>query len=153
MAFISGDLRTQADVRSDLPQPVVLALEYVQRLWRDSASVSPSLGELAHAAHVSRGHLCRLFQETLSCGPLQALRMLRVDSASELLARSNLQIQEVARLSGFENPFHFSRCFKEAFGMSPRAYRQKAVQQAVTPHTRLQVVRRLFAPRWTAASR
>ncbi len=74
---------------------------------------------------------------------MQAMRLMRVDRAATLLAGSNLKIQEVSSSVGFENAFHFSRCFREAFGLSPRAYRRKAAEGRVVPQTRLRVVRTL----------
>lgn len=123
--YVTGAVHGLTMERLELPEPVEKALHAVQSMWSEGRLENPSLADLAQAAGVSDVHLCRLFRQTLGQGPITALRYLRLDRAASLLARSNLQVQEVADHTGFENPFHFSRCFKELFGVSPRAYRKQ----------------------------
>lgn len=148
VAFVSGELHTRAESSGDLPEPVARALRHVQARWNEGSVSAFTLAQLARAAHVSSGHLCRVFKQTLGCGPLQALRLIRVDRAATLLARTNLPVREIARQTGFENAFHFSRCFREAFRMPPREYRLKAVAGQIVPSTRLMNVRRIMGPAW-----
>jgi len=143
--FLSGDFQTKAAVTTYLPLAVSEAIRAMtERLARRQAP--PTLPELARAAHVSEGHLGRLFRQSLNCGPVEADRLVRIDHAAALLAGSNLPIKEIARLTGFVNPFHFSRCFREVFGLSPRAYRVKALDGSVVPSTRLRAVRTVARP-------
>jgi AraC family transcriptional regulator len=146
MAYISGAVHTSAETARDLPRPVHRTFRLIQEKIAAGMVEAPTLPEMARAALVSEGHLCRLFRQTVGCGPMQALRLMRLDHASTLLAGSNLQIQEVASAAGFENAFHFSRCFREAFGMCPREYRKKAAKREVTPQSRLRVIRTLAGP-------
>ncbi|MCZ7647738.1 MAG: helix-turn-helix domain-containing protein [Planctomycetota bacterium] len=145
-AYLTGDVHTRAETARELPEPVHLAFRFMrQRFARDELEAL-SLPELAKAAGVSEGHLCRLFRQAVGCGPLKALRLMRVDRAATILAESNLKVREVAALTGFENAFHFSRCFKEAFNVSPRAYRQRQREGKVVPQTRLRMLRTLAGP-------
>jgi AraC-like DNA-binding protein len=81
------------------------------------------LGDIAASAAVSPQYLCRLFKKDLGIGPMECVRLLKIERACEMLERSQLTIKEVSNLSGFENPFHFSRVFKEIYGMPPKTYR------------------------------
>ena len=146
LTYVSGAVHTSAETAHYLPQAVHKTFRFIQEKIAAGLVDPPALSEMATAAHVSEGHLCRLFRQTVGCGPMQALRLMRVDHAATLLAGSNLKIKEVARAAGFENPFHFSRCFREAFGMSPRNYRGKAALREVVPQTRLRVIRTLSGP-------
>jgi AraC-like DNA-binding protein len=47
----------------------------------------------------------------------------RLDHAEVLLRRSVRLVAEIAAESGFENPTHFNRVFKERFGVTPLQYR------------------------------
>ena len=49
-----------------------------------------------------------------------------LETAKRLLGTSPLPIHEIASQVGFADPLYFSRAFKAASGMSPRAYRQQA---------------------------
>jgi len=60
---------------------------------------------------------------------MQYVGRLRLARARELLDRSRLNVAEVARASGFCDPFHFSRVFKREFGVSPRNYRAKHMEE------------------------
>ncbi|HTL53791.1 MAG TPA: AraC family transcriptional regulator [Planctomycetota bacterium] len=146
MAYIAGDVHTRAETARELPEPVHRVFQFAQARFARDELASPTLSQLAEAAGVSEGYLCRLFRQAVGYGPLTALRLMRVDRAATILAESNLKVQEVAALTGFENPFHFSRCFKEAFNVSPRAYRQKQREGKVVPQTRLRMLRTLAGP-------
>src|SRR5260221_482324 len=98
--MIEGTARGTFDgKRFDLPQPVARVLKSVQTRWNSGTIETPTLEELSRIACVCEGHLCRLFQQSLGCGPMTALRMLRIDRASAMLRESNLKIHEVAILT------------------------------------------------------
>ena len=82
-----------------------------------------SLADLAGNAHVTPEHLCRLFRKHLALGPLECLRLARLQFAATLLSRSNMAVKEVADASGFVSPYHFSRAFQQTYGVPPRDYR------------------------------
>lgn len=45
--------------------------------------------------------------------------------ASELLKLTTLSVGDIGSAVGYDNPLHFSRAFKHALGMSPRAWRNQ----------------------------
>ena len=49
----------------------------------------------------------------------------RTDRAVALLYQGRHTVREIAELLGFCDEFYFSRCFKQRFGQSPRAFRKK----------------------------
>ena len=102
------------------------SLALMRRRLGDETQRAPHLDELAAAARVSPGHLCRLFKRQFSLGPLELQRRLRLSAAAALLGRSNLSIKQVAAQSSFADEFHFSKAFKSYFGVSPKAWRSGA---------------------------
>ena len=46
-----------------------------------------------------------------------------MQKAKKLLLDSQLSIKEIAARVGYPDPFHFSKSFKNAVGMSPAQYR------------------------------
>jgi AraC-like DNA-binding protein len=112
------------DIR-DRPEPVRLALKWMREVLDEDPGRRVTLHDLAAVAHVSEKHLCRVFTETLGSPPILAFRLLRLQLALALLARSNLTVKEVALRSGFEDPLYFSRCFSKTFGQSPRETRRR----------------------------
>ena len=53
-------------------------------------------------------------------------RKVGVISACALLASTGHSIQEISNSVGFEDPFYFSRAFKDVKGVSPRQYANQA---------------------------
>jgi AraC-like DNA-binding protein len=151
LAFVTGEFHSSAQTASDLPDPVRRVFRFIHERVNSgrathSACEPPTLADMADVALISEGHLCRVFKQVVGCSPMKAARLIRVDRAATMLAESNLRVNEVSILAGFENAFHFSRCFREAFGISPSAYRTKAAQGLVSPHSRLRTLRLLSGP-------
>lgn len=71
---------------------------------------------------LSEDHFRVLFKKETGKTPLQYLTQKRIEYAKMLLKTRNLKllkILEVARMSGFDDPYYFSRVFKNVTGRSP----------------------------------
>lgn len=85
-----------------------------------------SVAEIAHATHVSQRHLSRIFSlsgTTVS----RSIMHQRLMHAHELLLSAeaaHMTAAEVAARSGFASASHFSRVFRQFFGMSPTDIRR-----------------------------
>lgn len=81
------------------------------------------------AAHfgVSRFHLSRRGRALLGEPLAVASRRLRLELACSLLDASvlELNVSEVARRVGYDDPLYFSKVFRRYVGVSPREYRQR----------------------------
>jgi AraC-like DNA-binding protein len=95
-----------------------------------------SVVRIAEELNVSTSCLTRALKAN-GLSPMRYAWSLRLEHATQLLADSpQCAIQEVAYQCGFANAAHFSRAFKERYGMTPRAYAasRKAVRRdAVEP--------------------
>ena len=107
-----------------MPPPVERALTYIARHLDDNAAAPLSLSDLARAACVTAPHLCRLFRATTGLTPGETVRRARLARAHTLVTRTNFAVAEIAALTGFESPFHFSRAFKVQYGAAPRTLRR-----------------------------
>jgi AraC-like DNA-binding protein len=104
-----------------LPDAVVRARELIHSRYTEPLD----LPRLAQAACVSPTHLIRLFKTHLNVTPVEYLWRVRTENGQHLLGETGLSISEIAYRCGFSAPYHFSRRFKEFFGMTPRAFRQE----------------------------
>jgi AraC-like DNA-binding protein len=77
---------------------------------------------IAAATHVSVKHLQRLFNRD-GVPMMRYVWQARLERAERLLRASTVRpvsVQEIAYRCGFRSPAHFSRAFKERYGVSPR---------------------------------
>ncbi len=82
------------------------------------------LNDLANEVGLSVAHYSRLFFAKTAQSPINYFNQLKMQRACQLLNLSNLSIGEVARETGYQDQFHFSRVFKKIIGVSPREYRK-----------------------------
>ena len=84
-----------------------------------------SLDELAQHVRLSRRQLERLFQKHLSCVPTRYYLDLRLAKARQLLLQTSMSIVDVAFASGFVSAPHFSKCYRDFYGIPPRDERRQ----------------------------
>lgn len=89
-----------------------------------------SLDELAQHVKLSRRQLERLFQKHLNCVPTRHYLELRLARARQLLLQTSMSIVDVAFACGFVSAPHFSKCYRDFFGMPPRDERNRRNQRA-----------------------
>jgi transcriptional regulator GlxA family with amidase domain len=85
-----------------------------------------SLEELSQYVGVSRRQLERLFRKYLDCVPTRYYMNLRLKHARQLLLQTNKSIIEVALACGFVSAPHFSKCYRDYFGVPPRDERRSS---------------------------
>jgi len=126
-------LPTPAEVGTAMPVALERALDWLARAVDDEPARRISLTALAAAASVTPKHLCRLFAHPLGRSPMETVRLMRLERSLLLLARSNLTVREVADLSGFVSPNHFSRCFRATYGRPPSVVRRAMLAGELLP--------------------
>jgi AraC-like DNA-binding protein len=120
----------------DAPAPVPARFRSV-KAWIDSHYDRPvTLAVLARQTHLSVPHFCKEFKRSFGVPAIDYLIRMRLQAAMHHLGDCNRSITEVARLSGYENLFHFSRLFKQRFGTSPRAMRARIAGAALINQAR-----------------
>jgi AraC-like DNA-binding protein len=83
-----------------------------------------TLQQIAQECHIDGAYLCRLFQRYDHQSPYQFLLRLKMNLAAEWLRQPGALVKQISERIGFSDPFHFSRAFKSAFGLSPDAFRR-----------------------------
>jgi len=83
-----------------------------------------NLGEAARGCHVGPEYFPRLFRKHTGQTATQFLARLRMHHAAKLLLRSDDTIKAVGQTVGFDDPYHFSRVFKQIHGVAPRAFKR-----------------------------
>ena len=92
-----------------------------------------TLNELSGLLNISRRQLERLFKSNLNCTPSRYYLRLRLERARQLLKQTSLSIVEVASICGFVTSPHFSKCYKDHWGISPRQERMNRDEENALP--------------------
>lgn len=80
--------------------------------------------KLSGMAEVAETTFRRLFKEATGKTATEFIRQVRLTTAARLLLVSNDPVNCIAHDVGFEDANHFTRVFRQAFGMTPGRYRK-----------------------------
>ncbi|HEX5550892.1 MAG TPA: AraC family transcriptional regulator [Nitrospira sp.] len=107
--------------------PLHPAVSGAVKMMEDEPGHSWTLAELANASCTERTHLVRLFQRDLGVPPIAYLNRLRAQAAARLLVQTDEPIAQLGARLGWDDASYFAQRFKSAYGLSPSAYRKRAV--------------------------
>lgn len=107
---------------SDRPHSAVAA---ALRLIDEHPAEAWTLTSLSERVHVEETYFIRLFHKAVGLPPMSYLAGRRAELAAGLLRRTEHPVSDVGALVGWPDPNHFSRRFREKFGLSPTCYRQR----------------------------
>lgn len=111
-------------------------LRQAKELIHEEFVQSLSLSSVAEAVGVHPAHLAKMFRKQYGCTLGDYVRRLRLDYASQLLARPEKSLTTIALATGFYDQSHFARLFKLRFGVTPGAFRasMKTRKGAILPN-------------------
>ena len=119
--FVKEDTKTvEESITSEIDRQVLS--KAVAIVEKHIADESFSVELLSSDMCMSRMNLYRKLRSLTGQSPVEFIRTIRLKRAGELLLHSDMTVAEVADAVGFGTASHFSRCFREFFGVSPSQY-------------------------------
>ena len=118
-----AQVRAEADT-----DPDAVIVSAVKRLIVDNLATLPGLAEIARSVGTYREKLSQVFRERTGMTVFGFIREERIRRGEELLKDTDIDVQDIALLIGFNNAGNFATAFRERMGLTPSAYRQ-AIQQ------------------------
>ena len=94
-------------------------MKYIEAKLSDS---DLSVEELSKHVGMSRGSLYYKLIELTGVSPVEYIRNVKLEKAATLLENSELNVAQIAYMTGFGTPSYFSRIFKNKYGMVPSEY-------------------------------
>ncbi|WP_158021985.1 hybrid sensor histidine kinase/response regulator transcription factor [Flammeovirga pacifica] len=76
----------------------------------------------AKELYLNRTHFYQKVKAITNHTPLELLRMFRLKKAAELLVQEKIPVSEVYLLTGFKSRTHFTKMFKDTYGLTPGKY-------------------------------
>jgi YesN/AraC family two-component response regulator len=94
---------------------------------REHATEPLSLRAVARLAGYEPHYFSRLFKQREKMTFEKYVTRARVERAQQMLHRTTLSIERVAKLSGFSSSQYFHRVFKQAVGETPLEYKRRPI--------------------------
>lgn len=88
-----------------------------------------SVEDLISMMNMGRTIFYRKVRGVTGYSPSKYIHIVRLKKAAELLRESNYTVSEITYQVGMNDPFYFSKCFKQQFGVAPSVYQRKGDSQ------------------------
>lgn len=98
---------------------VALVKEYIQKHYADDIT----LNTISQNLGFSSSYLTKVFNKVMGTTPSKFIRDYRMNIAKQLLNEPGSSVNTVSAAIGYSDPFHFSKSFKQTFGISPTEYK------------------------------
>lgn len=95
------------------------AFSFIEQNFQNDISVE----DIAASCGLNRSYFGKIFHENMGKSPQEFLISYRMTKATELLKLTGLSIADIGNAVGYPNQLHFSRAFKNVYGISPRQWR------------------------------
>ncbi len=107
--------------QSENVKPIKVAKKYISENYNDNQL---SLDYISSLVHLSPSYFSSLFKKETNKGFAEYLREFRIEESTKILTSTSLPIKEVAKKVGYQDPRHFTKCFKNQIGIKPQDYRK-----------------------------
>lgn len=121
VVFLCRHYDTQSREAPDSLSHLAGAVSYMEDHYLEPLS----LEQIAAQSGISVRHLNRMFKAYYRTTPIAYLQNLRLERSRILLKHSDLPITQLSYECGFNDSNYFARQFARAYGLSPKAYRQR----------------------------
>jgi len=114
------DITNSSSQENYKPEEIVILIkEYIQKHYANDIS----LAVLSDSLGFSSSYLTKIFNKLEGTTPSKYIRDYRMGIAKQLLSEPGSSINTVSTAVGYPDPFHFSKTFKQTFGVSPSEYK------------------------------
>ncbi|WP_227429844.1 AraC family transcriptional regulator [Psychrobacter sp. I-STPA6b] len=98
-------------------------------VMHNSPEQSWTINQLAEIVGMSRSSFAERFKQVVGMPPLTYLIDYRMRLAARYLRLQQNSISRISELVGYSSDSTFSQAFKRVYGISPRSYRQKMIEE------------------------
>lgn len=96
---------------------------FLEIFKKEIGNADLSVDKLASMMGLERTQLYRKIKSLTNYAPVELMRRLRLQEGRRLLIATDKSISEIAYAIGFSTPAYFSKCYREAYGLTPTEQR------------------------------
>ena len=116
-----GAQEENIEEKGKISNMIARALDYISQCYMEDIRIQ----DLAKCCHISETHFRRVFTSYMKMGPLEYINQVRIQTACELLKKTDESISDIAYKCGFTTNSTFNRNFRQLMGMSPAEGRKR----------------------------
>jgi LacI family transcriptional regulator len=115
------ETRQSSDVLAIEDNAIAAAVKFIRERACDGITVNEVLDHVP----LTRGVLERKFRKYLGRSPQSEIRQVQMKRVKTLLVETDLPLEKIAAMTGFEHPEYMNVVFKRLTGQSPGRYRRQ----------------------------
>ncbi len=116
LAVLTGKAPRQERIENRA-EKIGFACEILQK----EMATPPRVLDLARRVGLNHNHLTQGFKEMFGLSPFEYLRVIRLETARELISSHECSVSEAAYNVGYASLSHFTKTFRKEFGINPKA--------------------------------
>lgn len=98
-------------------------INYIKQYYQKNITLS----DAAEHVEISKSYLSLLFKQETGINFSIFLTNYRIEMSKKLLLSSNMKIYEIAEKVGFDNPYYFSKVFRDTTGMTCKEFKKNNI--------------------------
>lgn len=103
-----------------------VTLNAAKNFIEKNISTTLTLSDIAQAVGTHSKRLSMLFRQEIGITAFEYIRQVRLRKSKKLLEETQMSIQDVALLTGFQSACNFTTFFRRTIGVAPAEYRKNA---------------------------
>ncbi len=123
--FITTGLNNQEDRRKESSKYYLNIAKSIQYMMDNYQNPNLTIEEVSAQTNYAYTYFIKAFKKYIGDTPINHLNKIRISKAKELMKNKNLSIDEISRLTGYNNPSSLTEAFKRIMKMTPLKYRKK----------------------------
>ncbi|NOU68788.1 AraC family transcriptional regulator [Paenibacillus sp. LMG 31461] len=121
-------IQTSGEITKEISENSSSLIQKAKRFMREHYAEPITLDMIAAHCELNKYYFCRLFQRSEQSTPLKYLRDRRMEAAISFLRTTELSVNEIGKVCGFESPSYFGKIFRQYMNMTPKEYRMKKLE-------------------------
>jgi two-component system, response regulator YesN len=103
------------------------AIDFIKNYTKENIGGDLSLGKFSELLHFNPSYLSRMYKQYSGEGISEHVSEVKFNKSKEMLKKSNMKINKIAMILGFESPSYFTKFFKKKTNLSPQEYRDSVI--------------------------